>query len=79
MIGLTMRGVTGNRSPIKNLRLISCLFHQWSEDTGSRPHLQYQWCMTSGFVNSAYSILQSTKLFCVILLIWSPYCYEKCL
>jgi len=31
-----MRGVTGNRFPIKNLRLISCLFHQWSEDSGSR-------------------------------------------
>jgi len=33
MIGLTMRSVTWNQFPIKNLRLIPCLFHAWSEVT----------------------------------------------
>ena len=33
MIGLTMRSVTWNRFPIKNLWLIPCFFHLWSEVT----------------------------------------------
>ena len=33
MIGLTMRSVTWNRFPIKNLLLIPCFFHLWSEFT----------------------------------------------
>ena len=33
MIGLTMRSVTWNRFPIKNLWLIPCFFHLWSEIT----------------------------------------------
>ena len=33
MIGLTMRNVTWNRFPIKNLWLIPCFFHLWSEAT----------------------------------------------
>jgi len=35
MIGLTMRSVTWNRFPIKNLWLIPCFFHLWSEVTWS--------------------------------------------
>jgi len=33
MIGLTMRSVTWNRFPIKNLWLVPCFFHLWSEVT----------------------------------------------
>ena len=36
MIGLTMRSVTWNRFPIKNLWLIPCFFHLWSEVTSSQ-------------------------------------------
>jgi len=48
MIGLTMRSVTWNRFPIKNLWLIPCFFHLWSEVTWTPTPISvfFEVCMT---------------------------------
>jgi len=59
MIGLTMRSVTWNRFPIKNLWLIPCFLHLWSEVT-------WKYFVIGNFRGtcSSVEILKGNRLIC---------------